>query len=214
MANQEDKEREESFPHDAAAKELFSDPVVMASFLQEFVPHKYISNVELNSLALVSSSYTSPSYLKRDNDLVWRAKCGKSWIYLYVMLEFQSSVDMRMAERILLYYALLVDQLRNVDKVKGKMHPILPIVIYSGESCWTAVTNVRDMFYNVSDELSFFLPSLEYFLLEIDRIDASFFGGLQGRCKQHISFAQDFGPSLCDNGIKRTAHAFFPPKIR
>lgn len=37
----------------------------------------------------------------REDDIIWRIRWGKDWLYVYLLLEFQSSVDRFMAVRIM-----------------------------------------------------------------------------------------------------------------
>ena len=89
------------------------------------------------------------------NDIVWRVPfhgrskddAGEGWLYLVVMLEFQSKVDYLMALRIRNY----VDNF-HVEKWRGKrfrsedrLVPMLPIVLYNGDSRWTAAARVIDL---------------------------------------------------------------------
>ena len=89
------------------------------------------------------------------NDIVWQvplharpeADAGEGWQSLVVMLEFQSAVDYRMALRIRNY----VDNF-HMERWRGegfgaaaRLVPVLPIVLYNGDSRWTAVARVIDL---------------------------------------------------------------------
>ena len=89
------------------------------------------------------------------NDMVWRAPlrggdadgAGEAWLYLVMMLEFQSEVDFLMALRIRNY----VDNF-HTESWRGRrfgsgdrLAPVLPIVLYTGESRWTAAIRVIDL---------------------------------------------------------------------
>ena len=89
------------------------------------------------------------------NDIVWRApfhgrredEAGEGWLYLVMMLEFQSEVDYLMALRVRNY----VDNF-HMERWRGKrfrsldrLAPVLPIVVYRGESRWTASARVIDL---------------------------------------------------------------------
>ena len=69
------------------------------------------------------------------------------WLYLVVMLEFQSTVDHLMALRIRNY----VDRF-HMEQWRGRrfrsadrLAPVLPIVLYDGASPWTAAARVIDL---------------------------------------------------------------------
>ena len=89
------------------------------------------------------------------NDMVWRAPlrgrhqddAGEAWLYLVMMLEFQSDVDFLMALRVRNY----VDNF-HMEYWRGKrfgsgdrLAPVLPIVLYTGASRWSAAARVIDL---------------------------------------------------------------------
>ena len=69
----------------------------------------------------------------------------------------QSTVDWRMPLRIMHETALVYQELSKDPEVRkrGKLPPVLPIVVYSGTRPWTAPTSVAEM---LADEAQAFLP--------------------------------------------------------
>ena len=88
------------------------------------------------------------------NDMVWRAPFrdrdeddADAWLYLVVMLEFQSEVDFLMPLRIRNY----VDSF-HLEHWRGRrfrstdrLAPVLPVVLYTGTSPWSAAVRVIDL---------------------------------------------------------------------
>ena len=66
---------------------------------------------------------------------------------MLVLLEFQSAADPDMALRILEYTTLLYRELKRNEALgpDGKRPAVLPVVLYNGESRWTAPVEVRDL---------------------------------------------------------------------
>ena len=88
------------------------------------------------------------------NDMVWRAPFRErdeddpgAWLYLVVMLEFQSEVDFLMPLRIRHYVdSLHVEQWRGRRfRSTDRLAPVLPIVLYTGRSPWSAAARVIDL---------------------------------------------------------------------
>ena len=89
------------------------------------------------------------------NDIVWRVPfhgrpeddAGEGWLPLVVMLEFQSEVDVLMALRVRNYVDNFHMERRRGKEVGagGRLAPVLPIVLYNGESRWTAMPRVIDL---------------------------------------------------------------------
>jgi len=69
------------------------------------------------------------------------------WLYLVVMLEFQSTVDYLMPLRIRNYVdSFHLEQWRSRRfRSTDRLAPVLPIVLYNGASPWTAAARVIDL---------------------------------------------------------------------
>ena len=97
------------------------------------------------------------------------------WLYLYILLEFQSSVDAYMALRIMTYLGLLYqDILRQGQQPAGqKLPPVLPIVLYNGQPRWTVATDIAQLIEPPPGKLRDYTPQLRYLLLDEGAIDES-----------------------------------------
>lgn len=84
--------------HDASYKRLFSHPRMMQDLLGTFV-----RELDFSTLEKMGSDFVSDKGESRYGDLVWRVKFRGSWLYVCVLLEFQSKVDHRMALRMMVY---------------------------------------------------------------------------------------------------------------
>ena len=84
---------------------------MVADLLRGFVHEPWVGQLDLSSLEPVSGSYVSDNLREREEDIVWRARRGDGWIYVYLLLEFQSTVDRYMAVRLLTYVGLLYQDL-------------------------------------------------------------------------------------------------------
>ena len=67
------------------------------------------------------------------DDVVWRVKADERWVYLYLLIEFQSRIDRFMALRMLVYVGLLYQDLVRSKQLgpDGLLPPVLP---WSGAS--------------------------------------------------------------------------------
>ena len=89
------------------------------------------------------------------DDMVWRVLFrGRSeeegddaWLHLVLVLEFQAEVDFLMPLRIRNYVDNFhMEQWRGKDfRSTSRLQPVLPIVIYSGNSPWSAAPRVIDL---------------------------------------------------------------------
>ena len=100
--------------HDAAYKSLFSHPRMVADLLQGFAAREWSDDLDFKTLEKLPTDYVSDDLRQRHGDSVWRLRLqgqGESWLYLLVMLEFQSTTDPFMAVRMLVYTGLLYQDL-------------------------------------------------------------------------------------------------------
>ncbi len=89
--------------HDHSYKLLFSEPEIIIDLLQGFVHKEWGTELDFSILEKVSGSYVSAGLRVREDDVVWRVKYQKSWIYIYLLIEFQSTIDKYMSVRLMIY---------------------------------------------------------------------------------------------------------------
>jgi len=167
-------------PHDTGYKNFFSNSEMVGSLLRDFVPEKLLGKMDLSTLERCFSSYVTDDLRERYDDIIWRVKWKKdnkdsqeeSWFYIYLLLEFQSSVDPWMAIRILGYMALLWQDLIREGSIRSgdKLPPVFPIVLYNGGSKWTAARDVADLLMPLPAPLAAYQPRQKYFLIDEGRI--------------------------------------------
>jgi len=131
--------------HDHSYKLLFSHAEMVRDLLEGFVKEPWLRQLDYGSLEKVGSSYVSDDLRERSDDVVWRVRWGEDWIYVYLLLEFQSKVDRYMALRIQTYTGLLYQDLVRADQLPadGRLPPVLSIVLYNGASQWSAPEDLQ-----------------------------------------------------------------------
>ena len=103
--------------HDAHYKRLFSFPRMVAALLCALVDERLVGELDLTRLEKLPAEYIGKRGQKRLGDCVWRLPFKDGWLYLLVLLEFQSSKDPLMALRNLEYTALLYTELERAGKL-------------------------------------------------------------------------------------------------
>jgi len=133
-----------------------------------FVPDDWLHGLDYSTLERVEGHYVTEDFRQREGDVVWKVKVGGDWVFLYLLIEFQSSVDNYMALRIMIYLGLLYQDLikRGEILVDGRLPPVLPIVLYNGKPKWTAVTDVAELIPVVPGLVEQFKPRLKYWLID------------------------------------------------
>ncbi len=88
--------------HDPGYKSLFSHPTMVEELLRGFVRQDWIEHLDFSTLERMSNSFVSEDLRERHGDLIWRLRLrgdADEWVYLYLLLEFQSTSDRFMAVR-------------------------------------------------------------------------------------------------------------------
>ena len=152
-------------PHDAAYKLLFSFPEMVRDLLAGFVPREWVEELDLSTLERWPGSHVSDDLRQRHQDRVWRVRFRDRWLYVLVLLEFQSTVDRTMAVRILAYTALLYQDLLRTSS--DPLPLVLPIVLYHGKERWTAAKDVAGLSAPPGEHLAPYQPSQRYFLVDV-----------------------------------------------
>ena len=89
-------------------------------------------------------------------------------MYVFLLIEFQRTVDPWMAVRVMTYVGLLYqDLIRRGQVIEGqRLPPVLPIVLYNGDARWRAATDVADLIPTPPGWVAQYLPRLSYLLIE------------------------------------------------
>ncbi len=154
--------------HDHAYKLLFSEPEIIIDLLQGFVHEDWVKELDFSTLEKISGSYVSDDLRSREDDVIWRVKYQQSWIYVYLLIEFQSTIDQYMAVRLMTYMGLLYQDLIKTKQLPPdkRLPPIFPVVLYNGEKRWNVATELKDLIVNLPGGLEHYLPSLKYLVLD------------------------------------------------
>ena len=130
-----------------------------------FVPAEWVEALDLSTLERWPGSHVSDDLRERHQDRVWRVRLRERWLYVLVLLEFQSAVDRTMAVRILAYTALLYQDLLRASS--DPLPPVLPVVLYHGTEPWTAARDVAGLAALPGEHLAPYQPSQRYFVLDV-----------------------------------------------
>lgn len=156
---------------DMLYKQLFAHPEVIRDLLTGFVSTEWTESLDVGAFERINASYTSENGKARHEDIVWRAKIGGDWVYVYLLLEFQSRSDPWMALRMQVYVGLLCQDLVAQHRLTrhGKLPAVLPIVLYHGRKPWRASTDLTKLMLPPPEGLERFQPSQHYLLIDQHR---------------------------------------------
>ena len=133
---------------------------------------------DYGTLEKLPTEYVGNALQQRRGDTAWRLRAraaGGGWLHVLVMLEFQSTTDAAMALRVLEYTALLYGELLRGGAVPGELPPVLPVVLYNGDSPWRAATEMRELIAPPPPALAPYQPSQRHIVLDQRRARAEDF---------------------------------------
>ena len=125
---------------DTAYKQLFAHPEMVRDLLLGFVPATWVRQLDLESFERVSGSYIGDGGQHRHSDMVWKVRLSGQWIYVYLLLEFQSRSDPWMALRMQVDVGLLYQDLVKRHELPQPLQlpPVFPVLLYNGKRPWSA----------------------------------------------------------------------------
>jgi len=86
---------------DSRYTDLFSHPAFVSSLVEHFVHEDFVRELDFSTLKPYKTKLVTRRYLRREYDVIWSVRFRDRTIYLFFLLEFQSSVDHRMPVRLL-----------------------------------------------------------------------------------------------------------------
>ena len=160
--------------HDQSYKSFFSNPSMIRDLLTGFIHEDWVTELDLTTLETVKSSFVTDDLRDREDDIIWRVRWSDEWVYIYLLIEFQSSVDKFMAVRIMNYVSLLYQDLIKQKQLAPdqKLPPVFPVVLYNGEARWSAAQDVKELVYDLRGGLSRYCPSMYYTVLDEGKLIA------------------------------------------
>ncbi|SHH61008.1 Rpn family recombination-promoting nuclease/putative transposase [Massilia sp. CF038] len=159
--------------YDLGYKQLFAHPELVRELLTQFTPCTWLAALEVSAFERVNPSYVGEHKAERQDDLVWRVRCGADWVYIYILLEFQSNIDRWMALRMQVYVGLLYqDLVKRHELAPGhKLPAVLPLVFYNGATPWSAALELSQMIVPAPDGLHGLQAAQRYLLVDQQRLD-------------------------------------------
>ena len=157
---------------DASFKLWYDHPRMVEDLLRGFVPATLMAAFDFETLEQMPAQYVDDGLRQSRGDAAWRVRFREAgsggWLYLLVLLEFQSTQDRFMAARVLAYTGQMYMKLIRNGEVAadGMLPPVLPVVIYTGQPRWRAAEEVGETIAAVGAGLAPFQPRQRYLLLD------------------------------------------------
>ena len=200
---------------DPIYRRLYAFREMVADLLRSVLPASLLARLDLRSLDKLPADYVGDDFRRREGDAVWQVRLRTrgergAWLYVLVLLEFQSSSDSTMALRILEYTAMLYRELlRRGVATAGRLPPVLPVVLYNGRWRWRAAQQMRELIVATGPELAQYQPSQRHAVLDERHVAADHLrqltravalleqsGSAEDLSRLANEFAAEFGPNV------------------
>ena len=156
--------------YDKTLKELFSRPEIVKNFMQGFVGEEFVNDIDFSRIEKKNTSYITKTFKDRYTDLVIKLNMtGGKCAYLYILFEFQSTIDKLMPLRILNYMLLLYEDLIKQKEISidDPLPPVFPVVLYTGTTTYNASTRIEDLIALPYKRLQRYVPTFEHYLVTL-----------------------------------------------
>ena len=160
--------------YDQGYKQLFSHARMVEDLLRGFVAGEWLEQLDFDTLDRVNATFVSPEYQKREGDIIWRiqSQAHGGEIYIYLLLEFQSTVDEEMALRMLVYVGMLYQEIVKNRKPQETrlLPPVLPLVLYNGKKQWNSAQALSQRIAQAPLQIREYQPEMRYLLIDESRL--------------------------------------------
>ena len=155
--------------HDSGYKKLFSNRTIFRQLIETFVNQEWVHSLDFDTCEPLDKSFISEHYKETESDLIYKIQFHDREVYIYILIEFQSTVDPFMALRVLNYitnfYMDFFVNNRGVKKLPVENpSAVFPIVLYNGEAPWTAPVNLSALIEQ-NPPLGAYALDFQYFLI-------------------------------------------------
>jgi recombination-promoting nuclease RpnB len=142
-------------PHDLMVHAVLSDLAEATSFLQAHLSEEVSRALNWSTLTLLESTFVdedlrgSEADLRgSEADLLYEVEhvSGEASLWVYMLLEHQSTPDRWMRFRLLKYCCRIWDQSFRDQPEQRELRAIVPLVFYQGERSWSYSSEFADLF--------------------------------------------------------------------
>ncbi len=151
-------------------QKTFSRPEVIIPFLRHHLPPAQAQQLDYDSLVLKPGSFVGQALSQTHSDLLFHARLlGGENLFLYIVLEHQSTPDLWMPLR-LLRSAVEIWNGESRDNQTTHLTPVVPFVVSQGPQRWQTSTEFADLFSPdilAQTDLLSCLPKFKHQLLDL-----------------------------------------------
>jgi len=167
-------------PFDDFFRRILQNRKIVEELLKVLVNKSWIKDLDFSTLRTDKDTYISKKHKKSADDMIWKINYRNhtsttlsnqtAVIHIVIMLEVQSSNDNKMPFRFLDYIGSYYENQFKSIKKDEKIPPIIPILLYVGETSWNAKIKFHDLVCIPDKKLKRYIPDFEYIPIIMDKI--------------------------------------------
>jgi len=156
------------FSHNNFFTAFFDEKEVVESFLKEYAPAEITKELNFNSLQVQKRSFIDKKLRSHFSDILYTIRFKQKLSYVYLLFEHKSKPWELSSFQLLKYMVQIWDMHLKQHKKKEvkSLPPIIPMVIYHGESQWKARTDFLTLF-DIPESLEKYIPNFQFELYDI-----------------------------------------------
>ena len=137
-----------STPHDNLFRSVFGDTAEASALLRAHLPQPISGQLLWSTLALQPVGFIDDRLRDSESDLLYliRRKADAAPVWLYVLLEHQSTPDAWLRLRLLKYSIRIWERDRRRTPTEKQLRPIVPLVLYQGGRRWRHGREFSELF--------------------------------------------------------------------
>lgn len=167
--------------HDSLFKETWSNKSNAKAFLENYLPKKVLSFVNLDSLEICKDTFIENDLRNYYSDMLYKVNLGNASGYIYFLFEHKSYPD-RLVHLQLLEYMIKIWRLDQKQFKKKKLSIIIPLLLYHGPQKWKAKDHFSSLFEGPVEVMPDYIPDFQYVLYDLSKYsDAEIKGTITAR---------------------------------
>ncbi len=159
---------------------MFSHREAVEDLLRGYIATDWLDILDLETLERAPAEHIGVLLTQRKNDIIWRVRWKhdgqEDWLFIYLLMEFQSTIDATMPLRLAEYVTLLYQSLIKSRVVPTgqdlALPPVVPIVLYNGRERWWATRHLAELI-QAPVELADLQMRISYVLIDETRMDTT-----------------------------------------
>jgi predicted transposase/invertase (TIGR01784 family) len=157
--------------HDGFFKALMEQPGTAGALLRERLPKAIADALGPGEPELIEGTFIDQELRESRSDRLYRMelKAGGP-AYVFCLVEHKSAPDARIAWQLLRYMARVWDKIDREAASRGKLPPVVPLVVYHGVTEWTAPRCFSGM-VEASAEMAPHLLDFPFEVVDVGRVD-------------------------------------------